>query len=274
MHRSGFRELMENKKKGVSLAVVLCVSAFFVAFAAAILYTSGLLTSRSSQRLQEERCYQLARSYTEVLNAELQKYDQKNDPQAADSFYAFANRFLDDAGYQDYNKDIPESTSYQFVVSNTDLGDLSKDTVAEGYGNIRVTLRKEANTEESGSLNGGTIPVASTGNYNSEIEAAQNLTIREYILVTDVTVYVGKLSYTYSSEYTREEKYAVEFSHKDTSIVWDGSRWHIGNSAGELYEPFDVDKDTPIRYTYRQSETTSCKFVENNYTDGGTQNGN
>ena len=35
--------LKENRKKGISMAIVLCVSAFFLAFAAAIVYTAGFL---------------------------------------------------------------------------------------------------------------------------------------------------------------------------------------------------------------------------------------
>jgi len=137
-----------------------------------------------------------------------------------------------------------------------------------------VTLRKEPNDEEDGSLSGGSIQVTNSGNYESEISAAQNLTVRQYILVMDVTAYMGKLTYTYSREYTREEKYAVEFSHKGTTIVWDNGQWKVGNSAGAVYDPAQVDSTTPIQYTYRQSETTSCRFVENTYTEGGSQDGN
>ena len=50
---------------------------FFIAFAAAILYTAGMLTAQSNQRLKEERCYQLAKSYSDVLKNELIKYDKK-----------------------------------------------------------------------------------------------------------------------------------------------------------------------------------------------------
>ena len=44
MRHTGWQQLKANEKKGVSMAVVLCVSAFFIAFAAAILYTAGLMT--------------------------------------------------------------------------------------------------------------------------------------------------------------------------------------------------------------------------------------
>lgn len=275
MHRSGWQQLKENRKKGVSLAVVLCVSAFFIAFAAAILYTAGLLTSRSSERLQEERSYQLARSFSEVLGTELEAYSQKDDPDARDTFYQFANLFLDETRYQEYSKDNPKSTSYQFVVDGTTAENLFQDTVGGGYGNLRVTLRKEPNETEI-SLSDGEITVVSgtAANYETQIEQLKNMTVREYILDLDVTAYVGKLFYTYSTEYTREEKYDVTFSHNGNTIVWDdtGKQWKVGNSAGEIYDP-SANASVPIKYSFNRSRTTSCQFVENTYTEGGGQSG-
>lgn len=54
MIKKGWQQLRQQKKNGISMAVVLCVSAFFVAFAAAILYTAGMLTAQSNLRLKQE----------------------------------------------------------------------------------------------------------------------------------------------------------------------------------------------------------------------------
>ena len=51
MIKKGWQQLRQQKKNGISMAVVLCVSAFFVAFAAAILYTAGMLTAQSMKVL-------------------------------------------------------------------------------------------------------------------------------------------------------------------------------------------------------------------------------
>ena len=73
MIKKGWQQLRQQKKNGISMAVVLCVSALFVAFAAAILYTAGMLTAQSNLRLKQERCSQLAKSAADVLDQELQK---------------------------------------------------------------------------------------------------------------------------------------------------------------------------------------------------------
>ena len=113
MKWKGWQQLRQNKKNGISMVVVICVSAFFVAFAAAILYTAGLMTAQSNLRLKEERCNQLATSAAKVLNEELLKYDNRsNDVSQDNTFYAFANKFLDNSQYLDYR--LPGFLKIQF----------------------------------------------------------------------------------------------------------------------------------------------------------------
>lgn len=266
MKWNGLEQLRANEKKGISMALVLCVSAFFVAFAVAILYTAGLITAQSTRRLEEERCYQLAKSYAKVLDQELMRYDKKGDSAATGSFYAFANQFLDGERYLEYSEDYPDSSKYQYILESTDLDDLASSELPDGYGNLRVTLSKEKNASENlASLEGGEIPVQ-TGSYDTVIAEKQNTTIRQYIFTVEVTAYYGDMTYTYSTEYTREEKYSVQFTHNDTDIVWDGTdqKWKVGNTSGSEYSFTD---DNPIRYKYLTGSTTSCKFVENSDTE-------
>ena len=42
-------------REGSSLAIVICVSAFLMAFALAMLYAAGLSVSRANRRLEQER---------------------------------------------------------------------------------------------------------------------------------------------------------------------------------------------------------------------------
>ena len=83
MIRHGLEQLKANGKKGVSMALVLCISAFFMAFAAAILYTAGVVTAQSTHRLEEERCYRLAKSYAEVLGPDIRTKAIRQQPGAS-----------------------------------------------------------------------------------------------------------------------------------------------------------------------------------------------
>ena len=275
MNWKGWQQLRQNKKNGISMVVVICVSAFFVAFAAAILYTAGLLTAQSNLRLKEERCNQLATSAAKVLNEELVKYDNRsNDATQDNTFYAFANKFLDNSQYLDYSEDYPDSSKYNFLVSDTNLDNLAEAaSLPAGYGNIRITLSKEKNSaEDLDSIKTGKIDVASTGtNYQTEIDRIRNITVREYNLIVEVTASYDDATYTCTTEYSREEKYDVKFSHKGTDIVWDGENWHKNNTSGEIYTPDDSEC---IVYEFLTQTPTYCVFRENTYVDttqgGGT----
>ena len=68
-------------------------------------------------------------------------------------------------------KIIRMQQNYNFLVSDTDLSDLSKaDSLPEGYGNIRIALTKEKSaSEDSDSLKTGEIHTAANNaaNYKS-----------------------------------------------------------------------------------------------------------
>lgn len=264
------KQLKADRNKGISMAVVLCVSAFFLAFAAAILYTAGLLTAQSNKRLEEERCYQLAKSYAAVLEQQLTKGNAKSEEDAGQnrSFYDFANRFLDGEQYVEYDAGNPDATSYHFMTSGTDLSALSQtEDLSRSYGNIGITLRKEANAGEGSTmLQEGTIPLDPDGNYTAAIDAIRKTTIRKYLLSVDVTAYYEDVSYTYTTEFAREETYEVSFSHNGNEIYWDGTKWLLGNSAGAEY---NLTGTEPIKYKYLD-KTTSCKYIENTYTEQQT----
>ena len=276
MKCKGWQQLRANAKNGISMALVLCVSAFFIAFAAAILYTAGMLTAQSNQRLKEERCYQLAKSYSDVLKNELTKYDKKYTDDGSTvgdgTFYAFANKFLDDEKYLEYNSDYKDSTKYNFVEDGSNLSDISSSPLSDkGYGNISVTLKKEQNSDENVDkiLSGGEITGSSSGDYSSAIKNIENTTVRQYIFTVEVTVYYEDAAYTYRTEYTRAEKYPVTFTHNGNTIVWienvgGGGTWKVGNSSGAVHT---IEDNTPIHYTYNRTVSTSCRFEENIYQD-------
>lgn len=267
MKWKGWQQLRANEKKGVSMAVVLCVSAFFIAFAAAILYTAGLMTAQSNLRLKEERCYQLAKSYAKVVNQELTGENTQNN---AGSFYYFANSFLENTQYAVYNDETAstaEATKYKFIVEGTNLSDLSKGTMGEGnagYGNIIISLAKEKVGSSAGDLADGELETTSGTDYTSKIQELQNVRVRQYVLMVEVTAYYEDASYTYSTEYTREETYEVRFTYNGERIMWvpneqGGGTWRVGSTIGEVC---DFSKGGKIQYTYQTDTPLSRKFIE------------
>ena len=263
MKHTGWQQLKANEKKGISMAVVLCVSAFFIAFAAAILYTAGLMTAQSNRRLKEERCYRLAKSYAKVLDGEL----KAGDSSSGTNFYTFANSFLENSQYAVYNDETAstaEATTYKFVADGTNLDDISDGKIGDGYGNLCISLAKEQVGSTNGDLKNGEQDVNTATDYTAWIDSLRNTVVRQYVLKVGVTAYYEDASYTYTAEYTREETYDVKFTYNGENIMWvvdeNGvGNWRIGSTAGKICEFEDGGK---IAYTYQTGEPLSRKFVE------------
>ena len=81
MHRRA-RSILRGEQ-GLSMILVLCIGALFVALSAALVYAASVLTANANRQLLEQEAYQLATSFSDVLEGEL------NTPTS--SFAAFVN---------------------------------------------------------------------------------------------------------------------------------------------------------------------------------------
>ena len=94
MHRRA-RSILRGEQ-GLSMILVLCIGALFVALSAALVYAASVLTANANRQLLEQEAYQLATSFSDVLEGELNKRDS--------SFAKFVNeQFMFS---QSYGKDI------------------------------------------------------------------------------------------------------------------------------------------------------------------------
>ena len=94
MHRR-VRSILRGEQ-GLSMILVLCIGALFVALSAALVYAASVLTANANRQLLEQEAYQLATSFSDVLEGELNKQDS--------SFAKFVNeQFMFS---QSYGKDI------------------------------------------------------------------------------------------------------------------------------------------------------------------------
>lgn len=261
MEYSGRKNLIAHRKSGVSLAIVVCVAAFFVAFSAAILHTAAVLLAESNERLEQERVYQLARTFSEALSEDLTQYTNREEEDGdthAGTFYAFANEFLDEEMFND-------ATSYTYVADTvTNLDEIYNTT--EDYGNIAITLLKtpqyEASTFEEAKTGTIAATAGATG-YGAAITEIKNRELMLYTLTVDVTAYLNGISYTYSTEFERTEKYEIESftDNAGAQISWNGASWVYGTTAGT------EDCENPGTITYKYGNAIESIFKEVTYND-------
>lgn len=229
------KTLKADAKKGVTLVVVICVSAFLVAFALGMIYTAGMLLSGADKRLEQERCYQLARSFAQVLDRELTGYTKPNDtgtPQ--DSFYVFACMFLEDSRYMNYNPDHPDETMYRY---NAGLSGFGQE--GEEYGDIQVILYKELIEDDMT----GEIDFDPTDSAREDpMETLTGQKIFRYMLTVEVVASLRGRFYHYRTVYDQRVRYmedAITCRTPDgqATITWNKTDQKWYRLGGELYEP-------------------------------------
>lgn len=248
-------------KRGTSLVIVICVAAFLMAFALAMLYTAGLLLARANRQLEQERCYQLAKSFSEVLDEELTRYTcpvgAAADPsapagsQAPDDqcFYSYVRKFLNGV-YGEYDPDHPDETIFHYTGAGMDA-----DT-KRNYGNVRVVLYKEANPDAAAMS--GDVPDVT--NPESVIDA--DIYLYDFTVEVTAESEDGKLSCRYSTEYRQSEIYEVAFTTTGgIRVYWDETNgiWHEGSESGIEYDPLTHPAET-IRYQYSKDNVKQCIF--------------
>lgn len=246
------RHFQNSRTRGSSLPLVICVAAFMLAFSLALVYTAGLMMSRAGKKVEQERCCQLASTFARQLDRELKK-DKS-------SFQEFVNKFLSSSAYNEYNPENP-STVYHYI---------AEDNVDDSYGVIKVRLYKELNEEEQDTLSGYLQKVNDNANFTTVVEERQNQTFQRYIFTVEVIAQLGELSYNYSTEYFRQDKYRVVFSHNGMTIVWDGSEWKEGDMAGAVYEGWKGSEE-PIQYQYLIEENPISVKYRNVHAEPGME---
>ena len=239
-------------REGTSLVIVTCICAFLAAFALAMIYGAGLMLSRSGRRLEQEQSYQLARSFAEVLEVELTKYDTY-DSASEKSFYRYAVNFLE-GQYGEYDPDYLDETIFHYTVGETPEGVDEDD-----YGTIRVALYKETGEEAE----------EMTGFVSSDAPIDDILTnpVQRYLFTVEVTARTKDASFHYRTEYRQTAVYETRFTYEGRPVVKTDSGWHYDNASGTA-----CDFDTPVQIQYEyltgRANMKQCIF-ENAYLEEG-----
>lgn len=249
-HQKRPQFIKKESKKGTSLVIVVCVSAFLVAFALAMVYTAGLMLSQANRRLRQERCYQLAKSFSKTLEGELTRYSSPQDAQAAgeDNFYLFACRFLEMKSYADYNPDYPENTIYHYSTGKNSEGDK--------YEEISIALYKE--NDWDGRQTFQYSPSSGDPGYPETVAGK----IARYTFTVEVTARVDNVSYSYSTVYNQSAAYnldALVFYRNGSRIFWDNAVGWKDNMGTTL----PIPENDPIDYEIRPfTAATDFDLVE------------
>lgn len=227
MHRRA-RSILRGEQ-GLSMILVLCIGALFVALSAALVYAASVLTANANRQLLEQEAYQLATSFSDVLEGELNDKDS--------SFAKFVNgQFMFS---QSYGKDIYDLESQPKEFAWKPKGS-QPDGGAEA---ITVTLRRRPG-DGADKLNQTANSTNATDLRNLldtlEGENRKGMAIVDLQLDITVTVTKNGESFAFTRTYDRTVKYDSDGSQAQSNKKFPKVYYTINDSTTEYYRINDL----------------------------------
>lgn len=201
-----------QKQDGIAILLVLCLGALFVALAAALGYAASVLTANANSQLREQQAYQLAVSFSDVLEQELK--DETSD---------FA-KFINDT----YMYSVAYGTNiYTQESGKTVMDGSTADTNAANADDLTLTLQRRPGTEADYLTAGRSIPYGSADDLATALSEMESPAHTVKDLELDVTVKAEKdgVSYAYTVNYVRSAHYDVYYTLDEgtTHYTWDAA---------------------------------------------------
>lgn len=227
MHRRA-RSILRGEQ-GLSMILVLCIGALFVALSAALVYAASVLTANANRQLLEQEAYQLATSFSDVLEGELNNKDS--------GFAKFVNeQFMFS---QSYGKDIYDLESQPKEFAWKPNGS-QPDGGAEA---ITVTLRRRPG-DGADKLNQTANSTNATDlrNLLDTLEGENRKGMEIVDLQLDITVTVTKNgeSFAFTRTYDRTVKYDSDGSQAQSNKKFPKVYYTINDSTTEYYRINDL----------------------------------
>lgn len=200
-----------QKQDGIAILLVLCLGALFVALAAALGYAASVLTANANSQLREQQTYQLAVSFSDVLEKELNKNSE------------FA-KFINDTYMYSlaYGTNIYTQESDKTVMNGTAAG-----TNAAGADNLTLTLQRRPGSEADYLTAGIPIHYSGADDLANALSGKDSTEHTVKDLELDVTVKAEKdgVSYAYTVNYVRSAHYKVYYTLDagTTHYTWNAS---------------------------------------------------
>ena len=217
-----------QKQDGIAILLVLCLGALFVALAAALGYAASVLTANANSQLREQQAYQLAVSFSDVLEKELNTETSE-----------FA-KFINDTYMNSvaYGTNIYTQESGKTVMNGSAAG----TNAAAEADKLTLTLQRRPGAEADYLTAGIPISYSDADDLAKTLSDKDNATHTVKDLELDITVKAEKdgVSYAYTVNYVRSAHYDVLYYTLDnddaTHYTWNASdkKFHAGAATVDV----------------------------------------
>ena len=216
-----------QKQDGIAILLVLCLGALFVALAAALGYAASVLTANANSQLREQQAYQLAVSFSDVLEQELNTETSE--------FAKFIN--------ETYMNSVAYGTNiYTQESGKTVIKSREKENDEAGADKLTLTLQRRPGAEADYLTAGIPIPYSTADDLAKTLSGMESPTHTVKDLELDITVKAEKdgVSYAYTVNYVRSAHYDVLYYTLDnddaTHYTWNASdkKFHAGAATVDV----------------------------------------
>lgn len=264
------RRLRAEKNSGMAMITLLCASAIFLALASALVYSASTMLATAGAQLMQERCYQLAKSFSAAIAQDL--CVEKPPPEDSKSVYNYANGFLD-GRYNLYDPDNINNTSYSYSTTAT-------ESDRAEYGKITVRLYKEESEGDNSGVGGegGVKEYTEVFEFGDEgemtPETAERLNtfesseVNDYRFAVQVTAALDAESFRYATRYYRMVQYDPVYTLGGERVfrIVEGvnsGKWSRTSGSG-VQTPISPDslKGATIVGKYDTEKVISRKFTQ------------
>lgn len=242
-----------QKQDGIAILLVLCLGALFVALAAALGYAASVLTANANSQLREQQAYQLAVSFSDVLEKELNTENSQ-----------FAKFINGDYMYLvAYGTNIYTQESGKTVMNGSATG----TNAAADADKLTLTLQRRPGTEADDLT--AVIPIT----YSDADDLATALSGKDSTehtvkdLELDITVQAEKdgVSYAYTVNYVRSAHYEVYYTLDEgtTHYKWDSNerKFYVDGDRDKGVKVTDANKPTVTLHYNTTPKPTNITYT-------------
>lgn len=263
-------------QQGFAMILVLCLGALFVALAAALVYAASLMLSNANRQLPEQDVYELAASFSDVLEQELLHYTGLNaDGTANDDGslgYFINNTYVRKGGIKNvYGEDTDHTFTLQAPAGVDELTVTLRKTLSEAYGETADESTSDSNILISYDIASNTDLQNLSEVMKSREQSYEENGLADYDITVTVKVTKDEESYAVTRKYRHTGKYRIYYTMDDTAAQWTFDSYQKDGETGYLLftnaasVPQRINGKNPVtlhmRYHIEDGAVYGCTFT-------------
>jgi len=228
-----------HDQQGFAMILVLCLGALFVALAAALVYAASLMLSNANRQLPEQDAYELAASFSDVLEQELLHYTGLNADGTANNDgslgYFINNTYVRKGGIKNvYGEDTDHTFTLQAPAGVDELTVTLRKTLSEAYGETADESTSDSNILISYDITSNTDLQNLSEVMKSREQSYEKNGLADYDITVTVKVTRDEKSYAVTRKYRHTGKYRIYYTMDDTAAQWTFDSYQKDGETGYL----------------------------------------